>query len=94
MTYFVYLIRTPVPDGGNGQTKHYSRPRQTTVIGTSYEIHGVVWGDAALCIRVVVVGVAVMLSCRVGPRLKELLHHPFVASDLDETYTVRRILLY
>ena len=78
-----HLIRTPVPDGRDGETEHDARPRETTIVSRADEVPGVRWRHATLLVGVVVV--VPVLDGRVGVGLEELLLQGFVSAHLDET---------
>ena len=54
-----YLVRAPVPDGGDGQTEHNAGPGQGAVVVRPHQVHGVLGRDATLPVGVA--GVAVVL---------------------------------
>lgn len=56
--YSTHLIRAPVPDGRDGQSKHDAGPGQGSVVVGPHQVHRVLGGYAALPVGVA--GIAVI----------------------------------
>lgn len=50
--YSTHLIRAPVPDGRDGQSKHDAGPGQGSVVVGPHQVHRVLGGYAALPVGV------------------------------------------
>lgn len=87
--YGTHLVRTPIPDGRYGQSKHNARPGQASVFRRPHEVHVIIRGLATVRERVVKRGINCGNRC-IWPSFLILPYNLLISSHFNKTLNDRK----